>query len=58
MERKRIYNLSWKLNDEERQTISALLIKAGYTVRIGRERTGNKGSYTYFVEYWREEEEC
>lgn len=57
-DRKRIYNLSSKLNDADRQVLSALLIKAGYTVRIGKERQGTKGAYTYFIEYWKEEEKC
>ena len=57
-ERQRIYNLSTKLNDDDRQALAALLIKAGYTVRIGKERQGTKGAYTYFIEYWKEEEKC
>ena len=35
-ERQRIYNLSTKLNDDDRQALAAQLIKAGYTVRIGK----------------------
>ena len=53
-ERKRIYNLSSKLNDDDRQELAAKLIKAGYAARIGRERQGNKGAYQYFVEFWKE----
>lgn len=52
MSRKRIYNLLGKLNDDDRQTISALLIKAGYTVRIGKEQPGGKGKMIYYVEFW------
>lgn len=41
------------LNDEDRQTLANLLIKAGYTVRKGRGRSSDKSNapYTYFVEY-------
>ena len=42
------------LNEEDRLTIARLLIKAGYSVRIGyREIPGNaKGKKEYIVEYW------
>ena len=53
--RQRIYNILGKINDEDRQQLCVLLIKAGYDARIGKERQGDKGAYTYFVEYWREE---
>lgn len=56
MDRQRICNLSGKLNDEDRQAIAAYLIKAGYTVRISKERPGDKGAYQYFIEYWKEED--
>ena len=56
-ERKRVCNLSGKLNDEDRQDLAKMLIKAGYAVRIGRERQGTKGAYQYFVEFWKEEDE-
>ena len=41
------------LNEEDRLTIARLLIKAGYSVRIGyREIPGNtKGKKEYIVEY-------
>lgn len=55
-ERQRIYNLSTKLNDNDRQEIAALLIKAGYAVRIGRDRPRDAKSYQYFVEFWKEED--
>lgn len=48
----KIRNLLMKLNDEDRNTLCCLLIKAGYTVRIGKERPGGKGQTRYFVEYW------
>ena len=56
MDKQRICNLSGKLNDEDRQDIAAYLIKAGYTVRIGKERPGDKGAYQYFVEFWKEDD--
>ncbi|MCI9357735.1 MAG: hypothetical protein HFH59_09390 [Lachnospiraceae bacterium] len=52
----KIKNLLQKLNDEDRNTLCCLLIKAGYTVRIGKERPGGKGQTRYFVEYWEEKE--
>lgn len=54
--RQRIDNLLSKLNDEDRNSLCCLLIKAGYTVRIGKERPSGKGQTKYFVEYWKEEE--
>lgn len=45
------------LNENDRLELARLLIKAGYTVRMGRERPKAKGNaYRYFVEY-REETE-
>ena len=32
------------LSDEEMKNLTALLVKLGYTVRIGRERIFNKGT--------------
>lgn len=55
-ERHKIRNLLMKLNDEDRNTLCCLLIKAGYTVRIGKERPGGNGQTRYFVEYWEEKE--
>lgn len=53
-ERHKIRNLLQKLNDEDRNTLVCLLAKAGYAVRIGKERPGGKGQTMYFVEYWEE----
>ena len=50
----RINNKLSKLNDDDRSNLVGLLVKAGYTVRIGKERPGNKGQTKYFVEYWEE----
>lgn len=53
--RHKIRNLLQKLKDEDRNTLVCLLAKAGYAVRIGKERPGGKGQTMYFVEYWEEE---
>ena len=39
-------------NTEDRQLIAGILIKNGYTVRLVRDKVGNKAEQ--FVEYWRE----
>lgn len=54
--RHKIKNLLMKLNDEDRNTLVCLLAKAGYAVRIGKERPGGKGQTMYFVEFWEEAE--
>lgn len=54
--RQRIYSPSGKLNDSDRQTICTYLVKAGYTVRIGKEKPEGKKSPVYFIEYWEEED--
>lgn len=48
MERQKIYVTS----TEDRLTVASVLIKSGYTVRMGREKQGNK--LVCFVEFWRE----
>lgn len=53
--RHKIRNLLGKLNDEDRNSLVCLLAKAGYSVRIGKERPGGKGQTMYFVEFWEEE---
>lgn len=55
--RHKIRNLLMKLNDEDRNTLVCLIAKAGYAVRIGKERPGGKGQTMYFVEYWEETED-
>lgn len=42
------------LNENERLEIARLLLKAGYTVNMGREKPPEKknGAYIYFIEYW------
>lgn len=56
-ERQKIENLLGKINDEDRMTLCGLLVKAGYAVRVGKEKQGAKGKIMYFVEYWQEGEE-
>ena len=53
--KQRIYfQKSGALNEQDRLAIASLLIKAGYSVRIGREKPNN--SYLYFIEYWKEDD--
>ncbi|MCM1545270.1 MAG: resolvase [Ruminococcus sp.] len=57
MNRKRIYaQKQGVLNANDREALALLLVKAGYAVRIGKERPAGKtnGAYIYFVEYWEE----
>ena len=47
----RIYNLSGKLNDDDRQTLAALLYKAGYKVWPGKEQLEGRKTNTLFSEF-------
>ena len=40
-----------KVNEADRQQLAALLIKFGYTVRIGKERKDGSKANTYYVAY-------
>ena len=40
------------LNEQERLEIARLLLKAGFSVRVGNEKQGNRT--VSFVEYWQE----
>ena len=55
MDKQRIYleGTFSEINKEERITLCGLLIKAGYTARIDRERKGTQNKYVYYIEYWR-----
>ena len=55
--RHKIRNLLQKLNDEDRNTLCCLLIKAGYSARIGKEWPGGKGQTMYFVEFWEDRDD-
>lgn len=55
MKKQRIYSQkSCALNEADRLSIASLLVKAGYSVRLGREKPTDKknGAYIYFIEYW------
>lgn len=54
----RIYSVKQgSLNESERLEIARLLIKAGYTVKLDREkRNQNSNTYTYFIEFWEDKE--
>ena len=52
MEEQRIVaQKSSKVNDEDRLALAALLIKFGYTVRIGKEKRESEKVSTIFVAY-------
>ena len=40
-----------QLNSNDRLELARLLIKAGYTVRIGKEKIPGKNRNIYFIEY-------
>ncbi|MBT9713202.1 resolvase [Faecalibacterium prausnitzii] len=42
---------------EDRKTLTVILAMNGYTVRMGKEKRGGKSTLTYFVEYWRADNE-
>lgn len=42
-----------KLNEADRLQLATLLIKAGYSVRIGKEKPPGKTNYVTFVEFWK-----
>ena len=42
---------------EDRKALVVVLSMNGYTVRMGKEKRGGKSTLTYFVEYWRQEDE-
>lgn len=53
MDKNRIYSQKNNaLSANDRLAIAQLLIKAGYAVKIGREKKDNSSTYVYFVEYW------
>lgn len=41
----------YKVNDEDRLALASLLIKFGYTVRIGKEKKEGAKANTIFVAY-------
>lgn len=53
--RNRIENILGKLNDDDRNALAVLLIKAGYAVRIGKEIPEGRKAAKYYVEFWEEQ---
>lgn len=47
----RIYNLSGKLNEDDRIALAGLLFKAGHCVRPGKEQLEGRKSNTLYVEF-------
>jgi hypothetical protein len=45
-----------QFNSDDRLELARLLIKAGYTVRIGKDKIPGKNRNIYFVEYKGDEE--
>lgn len=39
----------------DRAELVRILAEQGYTVRIGRVKSGKSNAYTYYVEYWKED---
>lgn len=42
---------------EDRKALVVILSMNGYTVRVGKEKRSGKSTLTYFVEYWRGDDE-
>lgn len=42
---------------EGRKALVVVLSMNGYTVRMGKEKRNGKSTLTYFVEYWRADDE-
>lgn len=42
---------------EDRKALTVILAMNGYTVRMSKEKRGGKSTLTYFVEYWRADNE-
>lgn len=58
MPRKRIYSVKNNaLNEQDRLALANLLIKAGYTVKIGIEKKLGSKVNVKFVEFWEDENE-
>lgn len=58
MQKSRIYaQKGSQLNESDRLAMCTLLIKAGYTVRLGKEKQQGKSTYDRFIEYWEDKAE-
>lgn len=42
---------------DDRKELAVILVMNGYTVRMGKEKRSGKSTLTYFVEYWRDDDE-
>ena len=45
------------VNNEDRLSLAALLVKFGYTVRVGKEKAEGSKNYQHFVEYAEQKED-
>lgn len=53
MNKQRIYTQKGStVTQADKIELATLLIKMGYTVRLGKEKSGNGRGTTTFVEYW------
>lgn len=51
--RTRIYILKGRaLTEAERLDLCRLLIKAGYSARLGKEKKDGKNTYEHYIEFW------
>lgn len=58
MQRQRIYSVkNNSLNDADRLEIAKFLVKAGYSVRLGKEVIPGKKQNRLFIEFWEESDE-
>lgn len=59
MVKQRIYSVKQNsLNDADRLEVAKILIKAGYSVRLGKEKKEPTSKcYVHYVEYWEENNE-
>ncbi|MEG0133515.1 MAG: resolvase [Clostridium sp.] len=53
----KIYSKGSSLNESERLDLARLLIKAGYTVKLGRDKIQGKSTYIHYVEYREDNDE-
>ena len=43
--------LTGSLNEQDRLLLAQLLVKAGYTVRLGKDKKPKSNNYIQFIEY-------
>lgn len=54
MKNRIVSNKTITFNNEDRLALATLLVKAGYSVRIGKEKSEGKSTTITFIEYWEE----